>query len=117
MGMKELVCNFSADDENFIKDMNELSSEAQRKLLLKKAKEFCWGIYENTADKKDIKNRNFHVIVNDDLNRDLRLQRVEYMDYLRRKIIRYSLWNKQHRIEGQYGELVYQLIKLIKVGE
>ena len=111
-----LINYFSTEDEKFVKDMNELSSEAQRKLLLKKTEEFCWSFYENKMDKVGIVKRNFHILINDDLQRDLRIQREEYTTWLRKKIIKWTLWNKQHRIEGTYGELIYQLIKLINLG-
>ena len=111
--MDKLMSSFSATDEKFVADMNGLSSEEQRQLLLQKAQEFLWGFYENKVDKKDRNKRNFHIIVN---NEDLRIQREERRDFLRRKIIKWTLWNKTHRIEGTYGELIYQLIKLINKG-
>jgi hypothetical protein len=77
---------------------------------LQRAKDFNWEIFENKVEKKDKSKMNFHIIVDD--VKDLRIQREEFTDYQRRKIIQWNLWNKTHRLRGTYGEVVYQMIKL-----
>ena len=112
MVIKQLAHSFSAEDAKFVEDMNKLSAEEQKKLILKKAEEFGWGIYDSKLDKLGKVKTNFHIIIGDDLRRDLRMQREEYHDILRGTIIKWTLWNKTHRIESNYGEIIYQLIQL-----
>ena len=112
MVIKELSHSFTAEDAKFIEDMNKLSLVEQTKLILKKAEDFGWGIYDSKLDKLGKVKTNFHIIIGDDLKRDLRMQREEYQDILKGNIIKWTLWNKRHRIDGLYGELVYQLIQL-----
>ena len=108
--MEQIASSMTAKDREFIDNMNGLSTEEQRKLLLQKAKEYLWGFYEDKAEKKLASKRNFHLIVND---KDLRINRAEYIDCYGHLNIKWNLWNKTHRIEGNYGELIYQLIKLL----
>jgi hypothetical protein len=108
--MKQIASNMTVQDREFIDNMNGLSSESQRKLLLQKTKEYLWEYYEDKADKRAASKRNFHLIIND---KDLRIQREEYVDCFAQTNINWTIWNQTHRIEGNYGELIYQLIKLI----
>ena len=116
MDKKLITTTCSAEEVLFQDRMNGLSSEEQRLLILRKAKEFVWEHFDNKIDRKDRKNRNFHYIVRNDLNRDLRIQRSEINCKVRGKLIAWTLWNKTHRITGSFGELIHQLVKMANEG-
>jgi len=98
------------EDKSVISDMNNLSEEEQRQLVLSHAKEEGIEIiYQMIKNRKD--KRNFHILTEN----GVLLQRMEFMSYFEHK--KYIIWStigtNLKRIQGDFGTVIYEFNKAI----
>jgi hypothetical protein len=98
------------EDKSVISEMNKLSEEQQKALVISYAKQEDLEIYFGTIKKKQKDSKNFHIL----LDNGVVLQREEFVSYWEPK--RWVLWSImgkdfQKRIHGDFGSVIYAFNK------
>lgn len=96
-------------DQKTILELNQVSEEDQRKIVLSRAREHGWHIYYAIIKKKQKDRKNFHILTDN----NIMLQRIEYLNYIGKRIVEWSMVKKDtnERINGNYGTIICEFVK------
>jgi hypothetical protein len=91
------------EEKAIIERLNEMTEQEQIALLIRNAIECDWDIH---AEKDK---RNFHINFG-----KIMMQRQEFTDYKRYKIILWSIWDGEKRIFGKFGDMFHLFLTLME---
>lgn len=99
------------EDKSVISEMNALSEEDQRKLVLSHAKMEDCEIYYGMIKKKQKDSKNFHILT----DRGVLLQRQEFSEFMKtkNKIVWSVVGKNTKRIYGDFGTVIDTFNKMI----